>query len=952
MRHAIVSRPIGKHQKMHLSAINERLILALESSRQVAFDWYIPGDKLYFSGEPSGSFIGTLLESEKTWRSSDLPAIIHNDDKENFRHQLHGALKGTTVTDGAFCKAELRLRDAQRTWRWVDICGKIVERDGNGRAVRMVGTFSDIDERKQNERKIARLRDLYATLSQTNQAIVRIADRDALFREICRIAVEHGRFHIAWIGLVNPNSQHVVSAAAYGRGIDALQRISISIDASKPEGRGVIGTALRENRPNICNDLYSDPNLSHCLEAANQAGFRSLASFPFHIAGQPLGALNLYSAEKDFFDEQLIELLQEMALDISFAIENYERESQRKAIEAALVDSERFKSAILTAALDCIISIDHKGEIISFNEAAERVFGYRREQVLGKKLVDTIVPREWRERHRLGVERFLATGKSSMLNRRIELSAMRSDGTVFPVELAVVPLSMANRPAFTAFIRDISELKQSQSILKDSALRYRQLVELSPEAIFVYRGDKLALLNQAGGRLLGVTDTAQLLGRSIFDFIHPEFHMLFQERDRLGQDAPPSTPFIEQIWLRLDGSRFNAEIAATNLMYNDEPAVQVVVRDITERKRTESLQLGQNRILNMVATGVALPEILTEIAQFVESQSDHSLCSILQLSSDGTTLTDRIAPNLPQTYLARLGDSEVGPNHCSCGTAVFRAEPVIVTDIATDPLWVSRRALALAHGLRACTSWPIFGKNKKILGTFALYFREPTAPSARDLQLFNICTNLAGIAIESRASEEKIRYLAHYDGLTALPNRFLFKEYLDLALRNAKRNGKKFAVFFLDLDKFKEINDTLGHDAGDHVLREIARRLRNCLRNSDKIARMGGDEFYVLIEDLSDGRYASDVAQKLLDESLRPVRVGDHDCRLSVSIGISVFPEDGDDEQTLLKNADSAMYRAKDLGKNGYQFFSPHLEYSEENLGMLKQHLLTHLKDSETTYYS
>lgn len=950
MQCVIVSRPIRKHLKMHLSAINERLILALESSRQIAYDWQIAEDRLYFSGEPADSLGHVLPDAAKTWNSIDLPTIIHGDDRENFRHCLREALRGGAGMDGAFHKTELRLKDAQNRWRWVEISGKIVERDRNGRAIRMVGIFSDIDERKQNERKIARLRDLYATLSQTNQAIVRIGDREALFHEICRIAVEHGRFDMAWIGLIDHASQQVVAAAAYGQGLDMPQHVSISVDGAKPEGCDVISTALRENRPYICNDFFGTPNQSDCRKAAEQAGLRSLASFPFHRAGKPLGVMNLYSAETDFFDEQMIELLQEMTLDISFAIENHEREAQRKAIEAALADSERFKSAILTAALDCIVSIDHNGTIISFNEAAERAFGYRREQVLGKKLVETIIPQEWRERHQLGIERFLAIGESSMLNRRVELMAMRSDRSAFPIELAVVPLRVQNRPAFTAFIRDISELKQSQAVLKDSALRYRQLVELSPEAIFVCRNHRLTLLNQAGCRLLGALDAKHLLGHSIFEFVHTDCHTRLQELALIPPEAHLTTPFVEQIWLRMDGSRFNAEIAVSSLTYNDEPAIQLVVRDITERKRAESLQLGQNRILNMVATGVPLAEILIEIARFVESQSGHGLCSILQLSNDGKTLAECIAPSLPQTYLARLGGTEVGPSNGSCGTAAFRTGPVIVTDIANDPLWTSQRDLALAHGLRACTSWPIFGKHRKILGTFALHFREPIAPTAKDLQLFDICTNLAGIAMESRASEEKIRYLAHYDGLTSLPNRFLFKEYLDLALRNAKRHGTKFAVLFLDLDKFKEINDTLGHDAGDQVLREIAGRLRDCLRHTDKIARMGGDEFYVLIEELRDGHYATDVAQKLLDAASRPVRIGDRDCRLSVSIGISIFPDDGTDELALLKNADSAMYRAKDLGKNGYQFFSPQLEYGESKVTIFKRRPVAHSRNSETAY--
>jgi len=483
-----------------------------------------------------------------------------------------------------------------------------------------------------------------------------------------------------------------------------------------------------------------------------------------------------------------------------------------------------------------------------------------------------------------------------------------------------------------------TRLHQAQDSLNESA-RYQQLVELSPDAIIVYRGNKLALLNRAGSRLLGAEEPHQLLGRSIFEFIHPNYHTLFQEHLRLRQASNSSTPFMEQVWLREDGSEFHAEIASTHLIYDNAPAVQVVVRDISERKQAEALQLGQNRILNMMATGAALPEILMEITRFAENQCENALCSIQLLNSQGTMLGEHIASNLPRSYIERLGPVEVGASHGSCGTAVFRAEPVIVTNIAKDRLWATQRNLALEHELRACSSWPIFSRDRKILGTVAFYFRETLAPTTKNMQLFDICAGLAGIAIESRTSEEKIRYLAHYDGLTSLPNRFLFKEYFDLALRNARRHEQKFAVLFLDLDGFKKINDTFGHDAGDHVLREIAKRLRNCLRGTDKIARIGGDEFYVLIEELSDGCYAAEVAQKLLDEALRPVHIGERECRLGVSIGISIYPTDGCDEQTLIKNADSAMYRAKNLGKNTYQFFSPPTQAEEKRTVILGQHL-------------
>jgi diguanylate cyclase (GGDEF)-like protein/PAS domain S-box-containing protein len=395
----------------------------------------------------------------------------------------------------------------------------------------------------------------------------------------------------------------------------------------------------------------------------------------------------------------------------------------------------------------------------------------------------------------------------------------------------------------------------------------RQLVELSPDAIFVCRKNELTLLNQAACRLLGAEGPGELLNRNLLDFVDPDFHALFHERARLTARAAPSTQFMEQVWIRLDGSRFYAEIAASNLLYNNSPAVQIVVRDMSERKRNEALQLGQNRILNMVATGDSLTDILAEIAEFIKAQSGQQLCSIQICDTDGVT----------------MGGSP-------------------------------------GAGVR--DDWPIRGKDGNRIGTLTLYLEQRGTPGPEDLELLNICAHLAGIAIESRASEERIRFLAHYDGLTGLPNRFLFQEYLDQALNNARHQAGKFAVFFLDFDKFKEINDSVGHAAGDRVLREIALRLRAALRDTDRIARMGGDEFYVLIEDLQDEHDAANIAQKLLEAACRPVYIDRQEHRLSVSIGIAIYPEDGKDGATLLQNADSAMYRAKELGKNRYRHYS------------------------------
>lgn len=885
-----------------LSTINERLSLALQGTGQIAFDWHIPVDALHFSGSLGEDFKGLMLDTSKVWSSSDLPSIIHEDDHARFRTRLHQALKGIDDENHGVYKTELRLKDGMLFWRWVEISGRIVERDRSGRAVRMVGTLSDVNERKCNEAATARLQNLYVASSQINQAIVRLSDLDTLFAEISRILVEQCGYGTAHVRLLDG-------------------------DGERPNSPGDVHHATSARSLNIVLDKAS--GIRQISAESQNSIDETVAMLPLREEERPLGTLVLSCAEKDAFAPPLISLLEEIAKDISFAILRHERELQRQAIEAALMNSEQFKSAILTAALDCIISISSEGKIISFNQAAERTFDYRRQDVLGKNLAEIILPTYPHERKLFNFDHYAKRGGSSILNKRLEVTARRSNGTIFPVELILVPLNIQNNRVFTAFMRDISELKSEQTKATNNALRYRQLLELSPEAILISQAGKVAMINSAASAILGAREPEELLGKSLLDFVHPEYRAVFEERVLATTETSPAT-YTEQTWRRTNCDSFPAEVGVALIKHNDAPALQLTVRDITERKRTESLQLGQNRILKMVAGGTPLPDILNELALFAEAQSGRALCSILQLDRETFQFCGGAAPSLPAQYLVSLQEEKIGPCSESSGTAVFRREPVMATDIDTDPLWAAQRMLASRCGIKACTAWPIVGKDRQILGALGLHFREALAPNEAELQLFGICTHLASIAIESRASEQKIRYLAHYDGLTSLPNRFLFNEYLALALQNAQRHGNSFAVLFLDLDKFKEVNDTLGHDAGDTVLQEIARRMRSCLRNNDKIARMGGDEFYVLIEELSDGRHAAEVAQKLLEEARKPVMIGAKECSLGASIGISVYPNDGGDAHTLLKNADSAMYRAKEGGKNDYCFYSPLAQFSDK----------------------
>jgi diguanylate cyclase (GGDEF)-like protein/PAS domain S-box-containing protein len=173
-----------------------------------------------------------------------------------------------------------------------------------------------------------------------------------------------------------------------------------------------------------------------------------------------------------------------------------------------------------------------------------------------------------------------------------------------------------------------------------------------------------------------------------------------------------------------------------------------------------------------------------------------------------------------------------------------------------------------------------------------------------------------------KRSQQQLDHLAHHDPLTDLPNRVLFNMRLTHALSHARRNNQRVGVLFLDLDRFKDVNDTLGHPVGDVLLQEVAHRFQQRMRETDTIARTGGDEFILIAEEVAASADLAQVAQKLLDVFDGTFRIGDADIHLGASIGISVFPDDGDDAETLVKNADIAMYRAKERGRNNYQFYT------------------------------
>jgi diguanylate cyclase (GGDEF)-like protein/PAS domain S-box-containing protein len=215
-------------------------------------------------------------------------------------------------------------------------------------------------------------------------------------------------------------------------------------------------------------------------------------------------------------------------------------------------------------------------------------------------------------------------------------------------------------------------------------------------------------------------------------------------------------------------------------------------------------------------------------------------------------------------------------------------------------------------------------------------------------------TNYIGVFSDITAikeSEQQLNYLAHHDPLTGLPNRLLFNARLEHTVQQARRRHTELAVLFLDLDRFKNINDTLGHASGDDLLRQVARRLSTSLREEDTLARLGGDEFVIIIESLNAARDSAKVADKLLDILRQPLQLLEHEVFIGASLGISVYPADGEDCETLVKHADIAMYRAKHLGRNNYQFYTQELTESMFHRFTLENGLRRALDRQEMVLY-
>jgi PAS domain S-box-containing protein len=414
-------------------------------------------------------------------------------------------------------------------------------------------------------------------------------------------------------------------------------------------------------------------------------------------------------------------------------------------------DAESAAKYLFKLSHDVILSLDRIGNILCINQRGVQVSGYSESELRGANIFELLLlPEDGQLAREMLAD--LLEGRA----RQYQIRWRTKDGAIVHFDGASVPrLSESGEFLSTlCTLRDVTERKRAEEALRKSEEKYRDLIEISPDAIYVVDANGICLLaNRAGADLAGIPLDV-LVGTTLIETYLPEERHLF--RERLEKLKTGGTLRFERTFLRKNGEIVPVEVSVSTIRGG---YFQAILRDISERKKGEALLAAEKRVLEMIATGVALKEILNALCVFIEEQRSGTLASVLLLNPDGVHLNSVAGPNLPKEWTQQMETLPIGPCAGSCGTAAYRRSQVIVSDVATDSLWdvPEHRATALKHGLRASWSNPVLSSKGKVLGTFCMYYREPRTPTSQDLELIELATHLVRVAIERDRVAEALR---------------------------------------------------------------------------------------------------------------------------------------------------------------------------------------------------
>lgn len=590
-------------------------------------------------------------------------------------------------------------------------------------------------------------------------------------------------------------------------------------------------------------------------------------------------------------------------------------------VEAPVVETPDFLLAALERANDGVVIVDSDLRVSHFNAAAELIWGRDRTDVLGRHV------------SRLGLgdlqQHHPATPASGQLiggdapqkhsqERCSEITIARKDGSRIRAALSLSGVEVGGQSRTIAFVRDIT----AEVGRRDRMALLTLVADRTNRAVVVTdRNLKVVYTNAAFTGLFGYS-VEEANGRQANELLvgrYTDRRTLARLRRWIDDEAGGEEEVLtydkngDEIWVSANVKAFRDGRGRVKHMF-------ALLTDISETKQLRSLQ---QLIMSALADEISITDIADRLCRRVEEIAPDVVSSLLYVDAGGL-LHPLGGPSLPEDYSRSLDGIAIGPDIGSCGSAAFYGTPVLAMDLDADPRWQPFKTRPLEVGLRACWSTPIKAKDGRVIGTFAFYFRECRPPSRWHQQIVDACVHLSALAIERKEARTQIARLAYYDMLTGLPNRARLWDLISEAIQGCPA-GKHVALAFLDVDNFKDVNDTLGHSAGDELLIQLAQRLRAQIQQADMLGRLGGDEFVIVLPN-RDAAEASLVASRITQALVVPLQIGTRQVPMSASIGISMYPDNATDIDTLIQQADAAMYKAKQAGRSTFRFFSADMD--------------------------
>ncbi len=809
-------------------------------------------------------------------------------------------------------------------------------RDAGGGIEQHIAQFVDISEQQRQLAEIESLSYHYRLLRAVNQLIIHVADAEELFAGVCRIAVQEGDMAMAWVARPDTDSGRLVPVASFGRGQAYVEDILVSTRADLAEGQGPAGQAMRSGDVVVSNDFRHDPCTRPWWGLAGSYGWASSIAIPLKHGGASTGLLILYAPLPGIFDQRLIDLYRQLGEDIAYALERIRGEHERDAYRRELQATRDSLARIIDASPAVIYRCQAWGRypFTFISHHITHLLGYEPEIFIHDpaQWVATLHPddagrivanlprmedlghhvQEYRIRHRQGHYVWLHD----------EMSLIRDDQGQ-PTEIIGSLMEISDRKQAEEKVQRLTRFYHTLSQVNEAIVRIDSEDELLPWLC------QLAVdFSDLDAVWIGIPDTSQRVqviaaagaGRELLE----QVFISVDERRKEGQGV------VGKAWRQGRAVIENQFYQQTGLPWHDEISMvglrSAAAFPVRRSGVCHAVFVAYSRhegVFDEDVTGL-LQEMVADMSYALDRidqdrrRRDYEerlqlYARVFEQGNEAIIITDRdrriVYANRAFSDITGYALADVR-GHDPSMLSSERHDPEFYRDMWMHlddkghwegEIWNRRK-----NG-EDYPEWLSLSSVKDEHGTLTHYV--------------GIFTDIS----EQKAAADKISRLAHYDQLTGLPNRVLLEDITQRVIAGARRRKSPVAVLFMDLDRFKNVNDSLGHIIGDGLLQEVACRLRGAIRDEDTVARLGGDEFVVILQEAGD-EGAAHVAEKILTAIDAPMVIEGHQLNIATSIGISLYPENGQDFQTLLRNADTAMYRAKRQATTPFCFFTQEMQ--------------------------